>query len=937
MVKPIICLFIVIFFFSSLNAQKTHSVVGKIVDSRNSNYLHEVKVFIKNTLIRDKSNSKGKFQITIQNSGEFILTFEKEGYKTLSTPIIIDKDTETLDLGIIGLEVETEKDIDQNFISLNEDDLVENEKGESNNLSGLLVASKDVFLRTVAYEFSPTFFKPRNLGSEFSQVLLNGNSMNKMYNGRPQWSNWGGLNDVLRNQEFSRNMSPSQFSFGGLSGSTNLNTFASGYRKGTKVSYASSNRSYKGRVMASYSSGALLKGWAFTFSASYRFANEGFKEGTLYSANSFFTSIDKRINKKHLLNFTGIYATNVRGKSSPNTQEVFDLKNIKYNSYWGNQSDEIRNSRVREIEEPILQINHLWDINSTTSLQTNLTYQFGNIGNSRLDYGGTRIVTDADNNQNIVGGGSNPDPTYYQKLPSYFLRDQNNPDYENAYLAEQNFRTNGQIQWEDLYDANQNTINQGNSIYALYEDRNDDKQLSINSTIYKTINRNFTLNASLNYKILKSENYANMLDLLGGNGYLDVDIYADNIDEAQSDLQNPNRIIKKNDRFKYNFIFNASEINGFVQTKYSNRKIDAFVAINYNQTSYQRNGLFENGAYPEERSLGKSKKINFSSISVKSGLTYKFSGRHIFSSSIAFNSRPPTLQNSFSNARENNDLVIGLTNEKMFSFDASYFLRHPKINAKLTGYWINLTDQTDISFYFADGLTGIENSETTAFVQEVLTDVAKQNIGVEIGVEVPIITGFKLKGVAAIGQSTYSSNPNLYLTSDDFSEPLIYGEVYLKNYFVSGGPQQAYSFGFEYSSPKYWWFSATANYFRNAYINVAPILRTNNFYLDNDGLPIHNYDEQIAKKLLQQERFKAYYLVNIVGGKSWKLKDYYFGFFANVSNILNNNYKTGGFEQSRNANYNTLLEDKTRDKPLFGPKYWFGYGTSYYASVYFRF
>ena len=937
MVKPIICFFLINFFLSSLNAQNINSVIGKIVDSRNSKNLQEVNVFIQNTLAQGKSNIKGEFQITSKNKGELILVFEKSGYEILRIPVNINEEAKAIDLGIVRLEEETEKDIDQSFISLNEGDLVENEKGETNNISGLLVASKDIFLRTVAYEFSPTFFKPRSLGSEYSQVSLNGINMNKMYNNRPQWSNWGGLNDVLRNQEFSLNISPSEFTFGGLSGSTNLNTFASGYRKGTKVSYASSNRSYKGRFMGSYSSGVLQNGWAFTFSASYRFANEGFKEGTLYSANSFFTSIDKRISEKHLLNFTGIYASNIRGKSSPNTQEVYDLKSIKYNSYWGNQDDKIRNSRVREIAEPILQINHLWDINSTTTLQTNLTYQFGKIGNSRLDYGGTRIVTDNEDNQNIVGGGSNPDPTYYQKLPSYFLRDQNNPDYENAYLAEQEFLENGQIKWEDLYASNQNTINNGNSIYALYEDRNDDKQLSFSSFFYKKININFTLNASLNYKILKSENYANMLDLLGGNGYLDVDIYADNIDEAQSDLQNPNRIITKNDRFKYNFNFNASELNGFVQTQYSNRKTDAFIALNYNQTNYQRNGLFENGAYPGERSLGKSKKINFSSISAKGGLTYKFSGRHIFSTSIAYNSKPPTLQNSFSNARENNDIVIGLTNEKIFSFDASYFLRHPKINAKFTGYWINLKDQTDISFYFADGLTGIENSETTAFVQEVLIGIDKQNIGVEIGVEVPIITSFKVKGVAAIGQSIYSSNPNLYLTSDDFSEPLNYGEVYLKNYFVSGGPQQAYSFGFEYSSPKYWWLSATANYFRNAYINVAPILRTNNFYMDNDGLPINNYDEQIAKKLLQQEKFKAYYLVNIVGGKSWKIKDYYFGFFANVSNILNNEYKTGGFEQSRNANYNTLLEDKTRDKPLFAPKYWFGYGTSYYASVYFRF
>ncbi len=77
--------------------------------------------------------------------------------------------------------------------------------------------------------------------------------------------------------------------------------------------------------------------------------------------------------------------------------------------------------------------------------------------------------------------------------------------------------------------------------------------------------------------------------------------------------------------------------------------------------------------------------------------------------------------------------------------------------------------------------------------------------------------------------------------------------------------------------------------------------------------------------------------MNLVGGKSWKVKNYYFGFFANVSNILNTTYKTGGFEQSRNANYQTLLEDKSRTLPLFGPKYWYGYGTSFYTSIYFRF
>ncbi len=920
-----------------VNAQNINIITGIVVDNYTNSVLSNVEIHIENNLIKATTNKNGIFKIQNLPDGEYIIEIIQKGYLNKKIPVNIYKTNRNIDLGTIRLSEKIDGINDQGYISLSEDELIENEKGESNIITGLLVASKDVFLRTVAYEFSPTFFKPRNLGSEYSSVLLNGVVMNKLYNGRPQWSNWGGLNDVLRNQEYTLNMGPSNYSFNGIAGATNLSTLGSNYRKGFKISYASSNRSYKGRVMVSYSSGLLPKGWSFTFSASHRFADEGFREGTPYSAYSFFTAIEKQLNKKQRLNFTAIYASNIRGKSSPNTQEVHNLKDNKYNTYWGDQNNSIRNSRIKNINEPILQLSHYWNINSRTLLKSNITYQFGKIGNSRLDYGGTTLVSDSNGNQTIIGGGKNPDPAYYQKLPSYYLRDNENPDYTNAYLAEQEFLTNGQVKWSDLYADNQNIqMLGGNSIYALYEDRNDDKQLAINSILYLNINENFNINSAISYRKFKSENYAYMLDLLGGNGYLDIDIYADNLEESQSDLQNPNRIVKENERFKYNYNFDVSVINAFVQTQYFSKKIEAFAALNFSNSHYQRTGLFENGAYPGNASLGKSKLIYSNNFDFKTGLTYKLTGRHIFSFNAAYITKAPTLQNSFSNARENNDIVIGLTDEKNIAIDAGYNLRHPKINARVSAYWINLKDQTDISFYFADGLTGIEYSETTAFVQEVLTGIDKQNLGVEIGIEIPIIQTIKLKGVAAIGQSVFSNNPNLYLTSDDFTEPLNYGEVFLKNYFVSGGPQQAYSVGFEYNNPQYWWFGATGNYFRNAYVSVAPILRTSNFNKDADGLPFQNYDEEIAQELLKQEKFKPYYLVNLVGGKSWKVNNYYFGFFANVSNILNTTYKTGGFEQSRNANYQTLLEDKSRTLPLFGPKYWFGYGTSYYASVYFR-
>ncbi len=74
-------------------------------------------------------------------------------------------------------------------------------------------------------------------------------------------------------------------------------------------------------------------------------------------------------------------------------------------------------------------------------------------------------------------------------------------------------------------------------------------------------------------------------------------------------------------------------------------------------------------------------------------------------------------------------------------------------------------------------------------------------------------------------------------------------------------------------------------------------------------------------------------VVNLVGGKSYKIKKYYISVFATVNNLLNKTYKSGGFEQGRNANYRQLLEDKSLDKPVFGNKYWYGRGTTYFMNV----
>jgi len=920
-----------------LSTAAQNVIKGVVVDSEKNTQLKGVAINVKNNTANTLTNENGVFILQNLTNGSYVLEIFLKGYETQNFPLELSGST--VDLGNILLYEDLSEEEDLSTVTLTDDEL-NDDTSAADNISGLLQASRDIYLRTAAFEFSSSFFRIRGLDSENGKVLINGIEMNKLYNGRPQWSNWGGLNDVLRNQEFSNGLRASDYTFGGILGSTNINVRPSEQRTGTRISYASSNRSYTHRAMATHSTGLSEDGWAFTVAASRREGREGFVDGTLYNATSFFGSVEKKFNDKHSLSFTSITALNRRGKSAPQTQEVFDLRGIQYNSYWGTQNGKIRNSRIKEVSEPILMLNHYWDINETTSLNTNASYQTGKIGNSRIDNNGTKVDGDAldgEGNPYIINlGASNPDPTYYQKLPSYGLRQ----GYSNIYEIQQNFVNDGQLNWNSLYNANTNANNNGNSSYVLYEDRNDDTQFTINTILNKDISDNFKLNARVQYTQLTSKNFAEIIDLLGGTGYLDADSFADTFDEKQNNLLNPLFIAGVGDVFKYNFNLYSDVVDGFLQGQFKFNKVDFYLATSISNTSHQRDGLFQNGGFTET-SYGKSEELNFTNYGAKGGMTYKISGRHIFDINAGYLTKAPNLRNSFSNSRENNNTVENLTSEKVLSADASYIYRGPFLQAKLTGYYTKIQDATEISFFFADGIGG----DNTAFVQEILSGIDKKHFGAEFGVEAQVTPTIKLKAAGNFGQYTYDNNPNLYLTTENNTRSQDagfidgrkdFGASNLKNYKLAAGPQTAYSVGFEYRDPDYWFVSATANFFDNVYVDIAPLTRTSNF-ADDGGIPFNDYDEEIARQLLQQERFDNYMVVNMIGGKSWKIGNQYISLFASIGNIFDTKYKSGGFEQGRNANYRQLKEDKSLDIPVFGNKYWFGRGTTYFLSLNYRF
>ncbi len=937
-------------------AQSTTGISGKVLDAKTQKPLQNVVASIQNTNLTQLTDTEGKFTFDKVTVGSQLIQLKSTGYKDqlLTVEIIAGR---MLDLGTIILEQDITAEKQLSLITITDSDLGDDNSG-SESTSSLLQASRDVFQQSAAFNWGQARFKMRGLDNEYGVTMINGITMNKIYDGRPQYSNWGGLNDATRNQEFTNGSSPSDYTFGGILGTNEINTRASLYRPGVRVSFGGTNTNYIGRIMGTVASGMRNDGWAYTISASRRWAQEGYFQGTNYSANSFFASVERKITTNNSLNLTTIYGQNSRGKNSPNTQEVNNFIGEKYNSYWGWQNGEKRNSRIKKIEEPIFILSDYWKISSKTNLNINLSFQTGKVGNSRIDYQGV----------------NNPDPTYYRNMPSYFSSlyendpatvtlgnpsaylpgglggiseyDPNDPT-NAAYIGARNanFLTNKQLDWESMYRANAIS---GTSKYVLYEDRTDDTQYAANAVLSSQLADNIILNAGGTFTNLKSHNFKNMLDLLGGSSFNDVNLFGIGI-QQQSDVNNPNRSVVKGDIYGYNYNLNTTKIDAFTQFKFVYKKVDFYLAQSFSRSEYQRDGLYKNGYY-STNSYGNSAKKVYDNFGFKGGLTYKISGRQYLSFNGVYMSKAPSLRNVFNNARVNNNVTDGVGSEAVSSVDASYIISAPKLKVRLTAFFSKIQNQTETSFFFGDG-AGIDDPTTTAnesnaFVAETVSNLDKRNVGVEFGAEYPITSTLKVTASVAYGDYIYDSNPNVKVSSDATAtalnpNPLLdYGQAKLKNYKQSGMPQTAASLGLEYRDPKFWWVGANINYLVNNYIDVAPITRTDHFFIDPAGVnnnPFPEATQARADELLKQEKFDNFALLNFTGGKSWKVANNTFGLFASINNVLDVKYKTGGFEQARNSNYRQLNQDVSSGTPAFAPKYFYGFGRTYFLNLYINF
>lgn len=890
-VRFLYCFFI---FLSAtfLSAQQQGKITGKILHIETLQPLKKVNISIQNLPIETETGKSGVFILENVPFGKHVLTVSRKNYEDQHFEVRLK--ASALDLGIIYF-----------YRSLDEIDFEE----PINEQNVYLYGTDDVFLKRASFDFSQSYFSLRGYDARQTQISLNHIGLGNSLDGFPLWQTVSGLYDITRQRQTNIGLSYDNSNFGGLLGITKINTNPAYFRQGYRFSGSYSNKNYKGSLIATYHSGLIKNQLAYSFSASRRWGNEGYIAGTLYDAYSLYGAVSYHPARKHHFVLSGFFTPSRRGKVTAITERVYNQFGRQYNPLWGWQEGEKRNSSVQKSQAPSVFLNYAYQ-EKNTALTANFAYLQNNSATSKLDF------------INVP----NPIPNYWIYLPT---------------IADQ-----PQINWLSLYEVNLTTENLpdgGNARYMLYDQYRKYHKLATNITIKRTLSDLLDFMGKVSYNLQGSDNFAKPKDLLGADFYNDVNPFTtignqpvrnDALGALQKGMD---------DKIKYNYSLTSDQFGAFAQLAYAKKKYSGFISGSFKRTTYQRHGKFLNEAYADN-SLGKSEKPVFNNIGLKIGVQYHLDTVHQLSLNGLFATVPPLGRNTFVNPRENNQIVPDIKSENNLALEFNYHFTRSKLQGRFTGYATQIKNATSVNAFFAEIGSGID------YFQEVTTGIDKRYLGLELGMDYQLSESFSTSFVAALGQHIYTNNPELGVNFNvaDLSADIInrtgfkdLGKAYLRNYKLANGPQQVFSLGGFYRDPNNWWLQATANYFSHGYLDITNTSRTSDFYNNpqNYGQPYENIDFALVRQLLAQKRFSPYVLCNVSAGKWWQYKGLRLKMVASIHNLFDTKYISGGYEQARTANYGALVADNQNGagQRNFGPKYWYGFGRTYFINLAFSF
>ncbi len=980
---------------SSVFAQES-GLKGRVLSRNGRTAVGNVAVTIEGTTYKAQTNDEGYFELKGVPAGDYKLSFTAPEFENLNIVVKVENGVKDINAVIVVPKAVSGEVLDDAIFAELDND---SSASDTQALPSTLSASKDLYNNIASYRFSEMRFNVRGYDSKYTDVYLNGIRFNDALTGYGPWSLWSGMNDATRNQESTAGLTTTDYGVGGFGGTTNINARASQMRKGFRASVSGGNQMYNFRAIVSYATGQLDNGWSFAASLSTRQGGNGYVDGVYYNSYGYFAAAEKQFNKQHRLSLMILGTPQQRGAQQASTQEAYDMFGSNYyNPNVGFQDGKMRNTRVRRSHEPIIMFNYYYDINEKTRLTAATSVRFGFNGYSALtwkegsdprpdyyrflpsNYTSQILIADGDGDGNYDGSfasffannkeglaerGLVLEAVYALRsgapgaaIPGIFTGSSTSQIY--SYLeAAASARSiwDGRIDFDNMINSNKNGSTspyaQGHRSNYMIEERHTD-QIDYNfaANISHDFNANHHLNGGIKARVNRTEYYDKIKDLLGGDFWVDVDKFAErdmgsDPIKYQNDLDYYNehghaRIVKEGDKFSYDYYAHVRQAQLWGLYNFRTGGFEMNVGAEVGYAGMWRHGLWRKGLFADD-SKGDSKHLNFLTGKIKATFSYRFSQAHHLALNVGAIQDAPTFNSAFVSPRTRNTVTPGLTPEQAYSAELVYNLNLPYIQARVAGYFTEMTNSSKVISFYDD--------TQSSFTNFAMSNIDKRYMGVELAVRVPIWGGLALQGALNYGDYRYTSDPNFVQTVDNSNKIKLTDKVYWKGYYVESTPQFAVNVGLDFRGPKNWFASVNFNYYDKLYLSMNPAYRTNNAVKPYTQVLAAESatDEQIAWAATQigamraEEKLGNAYTLAASIGKNWYIgRKYTLGFSAEVKNILNNKgFRTGGYEQMRMRKVRGIMpgspNPSTSYYTHFDSKYFYMLGTTCFVNVYFRF
>ena len=894
-------------------------ISGTVIDATTGNPVAGAAVMLNDQGVVVITGPAGDFSISNVNPGSDVITVAAYGYSDLTQPVqLMGYDADLGQLKLIsaaepaGIFNETRQEL------LFDQTALEDEEGNAQSVGVLTGASDNIYYNASNYNFSVMRFRMRGYDSYLNTTYINGIPFNDLARGRFNYSTLGGMNRAFRNRTNTLGMAASSYGFGGIGGSSNINTITESYAAGFNGSVAYTNAAYMFRAMALYSTGINRHGWGLTVGAIGRYSDEGVIPGTFYNSAGYFLSLEKQFNKKHSLTLTTFGAPTQRATNSATYLEAYELAdNNLYNPNWGWQDGKKRSAKIVETFDPTAILNWIWKPKAGTSLNTGFAFRSVNYSTSALNWYNAR----------------DPRPDYYRYLPSYYADNKEAFDMYTDLWHTSSFR---QIDWDALYQANypNNEANAANpdgtrkgSTYILENRHSNQLNFILSSVLNHRLTDNMSLQAGISANYTRAHYYKSIRDLLGGEFWLDIDQFSerdfpDNPELLQNDLNNPNRHVTDGDVFGYNYYINAIQAKAWIQNMINLPKWDINYGLELSYTQFQRDGKMRNGRAPLN-SYGKGKTHRFDNGAIKAGATYKIDGRNAISLRAEYTTLAPLFEYAYISPRIKDTAIDGLQSTRIASVDLSYNWNYRRFRGTIGAFYTDMFDLTERTSYYDD--------QYSTFMNYVTKGVRQNYRGIELGMAFKITPSITATFAGTVASYRYKNNPTGVRSYENGMAPDTATTVYLKNYHIGGTPQTAFNLGIDWAAPRMWFFNINASWMGNAYVNQSPIRHEAltdlwTHYPDPEQLA------QAVRDITAEDKLNDAFTLNASVGKLIYLnRTMSLNINLNVDNILNKkDIMTYGYQQGRfdYSDFNRLK---------YPNKYFYAQGIKVFVNIGLRF